>query len=105
MEKAEHTPLPWHKDIHGHIGDSKGTNIASTWTTPDENNPNGRPYKANAAFIVTACNAHYKLLNAAKQVMEILGQYGASAVPHLMDTDDNAGQALRDAIAEATGEA
>jgi hypothetical protein len=71
MAIAQHTPLPWHKDIHGHIGDSKGTNIASTWTTPDDNCPEGRPATANAAFIVRACNAHYDLLEALKAVVKI----------------------------------
>ena len=42
-----------------------------------------------------------RLLQAAEEAMEALAEYGASIVPHLMDTDQNAGQRLRDAIAEA----
>lgn len=41
------------------------------------------------------------LLAAAKDVMDLLREYGASIVPHLMDSDQNAGQRLRDAIAAA----
>lgn len=43
------------------------------------------------------------LLSAAREVMEALEKYGASIVPHLIDTDMNAGKRLRDAIAKATG--
>lgn len=41
------------------------------------------------------------LLEAAKEVMECLEKHGASIVPHLLDSDDNPGQRLRDAIAKA----
>ena len=41
------------------------------------------------------------LLAAAKEVMAALQEHGSSIVPHLMDSDQNAGQRLRDAIAEA----
>lgn len=42
-----------------------------------------------------------RLLQAAEEVMADLAEYGPSIVGHLMDTDQNAGQRLRDAIAEA----
>lgn len=35
----------------------------------------------------------------ADNVMKALTEYGASIVPHLLDTDDNAGQRLRDVLA------
>lgn len=44
-----------------------------------------------------------QLLAAAKEVMSLLREYGPSIVPHLMDSDQNAGQRLRDAIAAAEG--
>ncbi len=43
------------------------------------------------------------LLAAAKEVMGLLQEYGPSIVPHLMDSDQNAGQRLRDAIVAAEG--
>lgn len=43
------------------------------------------------------------LLKAAKEVIGLLEKHGGSIVPHLMDTDENAGQRLRDAIAKAEG--
>lgn len=46
-------------------------------------------------------SGHAKLLAAAKEVMSALAEYGPSIVPHLMDSDQNAGQRLRVAIAEA----
>lgn len=38
------------------------------------------------------------LRGAAKEIMGMLEEHGASIVPHLMDTDDNAGQRLRDLL-------
>ncbi len=38
------------------------------------------------------------LLTEAKKVMELLEEHGPSIVPHLLDTDENPGQRLRDAI-------
>ena len=34
----------------------------------------------------------------AKEVMELLERHGEQVVPHLLDSDDNAGQFLREAI-------
>ena len=41
-----------------------------------------------------------ELRDAAREVMEDLERYGPSIVPHLLDTDDNAGQRLRKALDE-----
>mgnify|MGYP001607469516 FL=1 len=41
------------------------------------------------------------LLSAAKEVMNLLHTHGPEIVRHLMDTDENPGQRLRDAIAKA----
>lgn len=38
------------------------------------------------------------VVDAAREVMAALEEHGGSIVPHLMDTDDNAGQRLRDAL-------
>lgn len=43
------------------------------------------------------------VLQWAKVVMDYLGEHGPKVVPHLMDTDDNPGQRLREAIARAEG--
>ena len=40
------------------------------------------------------------LARAAHGVMAALEEYGPSIVPHLLDTDENDGQRLRDALAE-----
>lgn len=63
MTQAKHTPTPWVADFHGHIMAHGGTtNVASTWTTADDNYPDGRPYRANAAFICKAANMHHELI-------------------------------------------
>ncbi len=49
---------------------------------------------------IAASQAHAKALReAATEVMAALEQHGAAIVPHLIDTDDNAGQRLREALA------
>jgi hypothetical protein len=54
---------------------------------------------ANAHLISAAPDMY----EAAKKVMTALEKHGGSIVPHLMDTDDNAGQELREALAKAEG--
>ena len=44
---------------------------------------------------------HRELLIYAEKVMNKLEEHGASIVPHLLDTDDNDGQRLREAIEKA----
>lgn len=46
-----------------------------------------------------------ELTAAASDVMSLLRDHGPAIVPHLMDSDQNAGQRLRDAIARAEGRA
>jgi hypothetical protein len=41
------------------------------------------------------------LAEAAREVMDTLEEYGPSIVPHLLDTDQNAGQRLRDLLARS----
>lgn len=62
--KVKHTPLPWNyhnsnNDDYLDI-DSAGTRITSIFNVDKE-------AKANAEFIVTACNSHYELLEALKK--------------------------------------
>ncbi len=58
-----------------------------------------------AGTLVVSCGESGTLLQAllasAKEVMDLLEEYGPSIVPHLMDSDQNAGQRLRDAITAA----
>jgi hypothetical protein len=41
-----------------------------------------------------------ELKGLAKRVMDLLEEHGASILPHLLDTDENAGQQLREALEE-----
>lgn len=67
----------------------------------------------NAPFYPAALEAKYadliaaapELYTHAKWVMAMLEEHGPSIVPHLLDSDQNAGQRLRDAIAKAEGRA
>jgi len=55
--------------------------------------------EANANLI----SASPELYEASKEVMALLKQYGGAIVPHLLDTDDNPGEFLRQALAKAGG--
>lgn len=48
------------------------------------------------------CTAAPMLLEYSEKVLSKLKKYGPSIVPHLMDSDDNDGQFLREAITAAT---
>ncbi|WP_276200607.1 hypothetical protein [Chelatococcus sp. XZ-Ab1] len=57
--------------------------------------------KDDAEFALRAINAFdtmERAAKAAKEVMTLLDEHGASIVPHLLDSDENPGQRLRDAI-------
>jgi len=40
------------------------------------------------------------VVEAAKEVWSLIDEHGANILPHLFDTDENAGQKLRDSFAE-----
>jgi len=78
--KTEHTPLPW--SVGGNLpyvvavtapeyrGRIPETTICRGQHTGGQNWPYLDPmeYRANAAFIVKACNSHYELLEALKDI-------------------------------------
>jgi hypothetical protein len=71
--------------------------VAKPWMYTD---PRGEEREANARLIAAAP----EIYEAAKQVMDMLKKHGPSIVPHLLDSDENAGQRLRDALKKAEGE-
>lgn len=110
MGENRHTPGPW--DVlpaYNYVGYA----IAPRGTLPTlaaVERPAGRKDTINVhAFnfpgemLANACliAAAPDLYKNAKEVMAALEEHGASIVPHLLDTDDNAGQRLREAIAKA----
>ena len=124
-----HTPTPWfnwgtdHQGRRPTICDKAPGNGYSVGSEIGSINRD-----ADAAYIVECCNGYAalqaenvelrealeqiaesdalkkdnaELRKAAKEVMDSLAEHGPSIVPHLMDTDDNAGERLRQAIAKA----
>ena len=102
-----HTPGPWIASTFGFqvlTGDSWNTictlSGGAEW---EDGRGKYRPeyewqnQEANARLIAAAPD----LLAAAKAVMAKLERHGPSVVPHLLDTDMNACQRLRNAIAKA----
>jgi len=65
---------------------------ADVWITEVDNRAN--------ADLITQCPNLYE---AGKEVMALLNQHGGAIVPHLLDTDDNPGEFLRQALAKAEG--
>lgn len=78
-----HTPTPWDVDIMGYLRGPSNENILEV--------------KENAAFIVKAVNCHEELLAACKSILWWINQ---EKVPYLMDTDDNPGEKIRQALAK-----
>lgn len=88
MADADAVPIPY-----PHVGD-------------------GRLWDGNRWLEIAPTNVTYALLDlllqhdqlraAAKTVMDDLQQHGASIVPHLLDSDDNAGERLRLLIAKGS---
>lgn len=94
---TSNTPGPW--TVVGRLGYGYliGPNVAVAYGGVGSGHADDG--EANARLIAAAPD----LLSAAREVMEALEQYGASIVPHLLDDDMNAGQRLRNAIANAVG--
>lgn len=79
--KIKHTPLPWQngKNGGGHTGifNKRSNAIAVLGYGQDEEFFEYPKAEANAAFIVRACNNHYKLLEALDQLLDRLNEHGS----------------------------
>ena len=76
--KAQHTPVPWKlysvgNTVSVHYGDGPagGDDCIVHWTGFDGSNVSLAKRKANAKFIVRACNSHDKLLAALESIMAL----------------------------------
>lgn len=106
-----HTPLPWSvcpsfpADIQ-----ADGTEIAScfeekhigqTWTIEGPITVSYGEHKANAAFIILACNSHYLLV---ESLREAVAQYGKQGGPWNVPSDPGGWIArARAALSQAGG--
>lgn len=101
MAEIKHTPGPWSVVPHSRhkhsVSGGMWTNFAKVVTRISGRSEDSAEGLANARLI----GAAPELLSAAIEVMQALEEHGPSIVPHLLDTDMNAGQRLRDAIAKA----
>lgn len=73
MSRPLHSPIPWHQFEHceGHsINDAKGRHVAYTDWDSEGFDTQDAPADHNAAFIVTACNAHTKLTGSLEAIVE-----------------------------------
>ena len=85
---SNHTPTPWKLDD---IGYGARINPDIAWVGYGSAHDN-KTHRANAEFIVRACNSHYDLLEALQKAVSRQGFTNAELI------------AARDAIAKATGE-
>lgn len=93
-----HTPLPWRLENIGAGTTAWGVVSESGRVVVEHDFIN----EANAAFIVTACNAHADLLEAAKAVLANPGCHDGDCCDYARANVAAIGR-LRDAIAKADG--
>ena len=114
--RAGHSPLPWTLAASCRRGnkiqcsDPDGADWPWDVATCHVEAPVDRTGKANAAFIVRACNAHYQMLEALKAIDGVLSQaYGDVSDPAVQHSVGELGAgpwiAVRAAIAAAEAEA
>lgn len=98
MTEIKHTPLPWHyiEEWRG-IYDSPDIRGAQVRIAEIANTPD---YKANAEFIVRACNSHYELVEALESAnFTYLGdQYVAVINPDVVKQALNKAKGLCDEV-------
>ena len=88
--EQKHTPLPWIMEDECSYGwDIHAVDEDHTWVGDAKNNhdnqlgfPPGKEGLANARLIIRACNSHYKLLEACKEIFNVLTE------PGMMDVDE-----------------
>jgi hypothetical protein len=73
--------------------------MESDWDNFQPDGPE-RLHVTDVEHILTRLSQARKVEEAARRVSDLLTAHGASIVPHLMDTDDNPGQELRNALDE-----
>lgn len=69
MSEIKHTPLPWQYNYDDVLASEYADDLICNCEWRDEEG------KANAAFIVRACNSHYELLEALKDTLSALGNF------------------------------
>lgn len=93
--ERKHTPLPWEIDGGAYLADSVG--ISSPLRRVCAVNNGTKQATANAAFIVKACNSHYKLQNA---LAKLLAAVESNRQFDTIEGDDLIGD-CRDALSAA----
>ena len=108
MSEAKHTPGPWSVYDQRHLftnHEGSARLIAGDiWIACVHGSHVGPQSKEEADANISLIAAAPELLEAASEVVRLLEYHGPAIVAHIMDTDDNAGQRLRAAIAKAKGE-
>jgi hypothetical protein len=77
-KRATHSKLPWKKGNGSGYCEIRANNnltcIADVWAEVGKIKPGEEEMQANAAFIVKACNNHYKLLEVLKELIECISE-------------------------------
>lgn len=111
-QERDHSPLPWYAVKNSAFYDIVLENV--------ENSPMGVAMvigcpakihrrdlsaddveKANAAFIVRACNNHYKLVEALRDYVHAAFEHGNKGLKDSVDPDGDLLHAMKQALAEA----
>lgn len=96
MSEMSHTPAPWKVGPTGDtVDDANGLELLRMYESDGREEPTALPYRANAAFIVRACNSHEELLVALK--------WAERQLRALVTEDDGAGAFIRGSGMELAG--
>jgi hypothetical protein len=87
------------RSLEDTTGEHPRTGAHATVTLPDE--VVAKLAAALASRDPEAAKLIEQLVREGSAVMRLLEEHGPSIVPHLLDTDDNAGQRFRDALLDA----
>jgi len=98
--KTQHTALPWVIDKYGHVTRGRECVSANGFSMVMSSGDRQNEAKANAAFIVRACNSHYQLVSALRGLVNALAENDEDGMTEFSDDMVRA----RAALSQAGGE-
>lgn len=105
-QKIEHTQGPWILEICGNIVGADGNRLVANtngYSTNYDVEKRVEESKANAEFIVRACNSHYELLEALEIMLSVQYPIGDNTADDYQKLNKWKRDKARAAIAKATG--
>jgi len=89
-DTSAHTPGPWVIDKYGSVTHGRECVSANGFSMVMSPGDGQNEAKANAAFIVRACNSHYQLVESLREAIEELWDRDHSSTDRIQFERDNA---------------